>query len=88
MKLVSIFALVAGTMVVTTEAIKLKGYDIAAASNDMFTPEKFVAGVFQIADSDGDGNLTKKEFRGLLKGMRATFDAADILDGATDNEIT
>ena len=62
MKLINTFALIAGAMVITTEAVQLSSYEVSNAELDEVTEE-----VLRVLDEDGDGKLSKKEFKGYVK---------------------
>ena len=79
MKLINTLALIAGAMVITTEAVKLetKGEEASLA-------ERFVELLFDVADSNKDGNLDVEEFQGIMRGMQDVYDAAAEADHNED----
>ena len=64
MKLINTLALIAGAMVITTEAVKLRDLDTWSKDNDGngSLAEEFVNLVYRLTDTNKDGNLTVDEF--------------------------
>ena len=65
MKLINIFALAAGAMVATTEAITIKLIQEESNASDASTdsagisPELFVGAIFGMTDTDHDGKMSR-----------------------------
>ena len=64
MKIINTLALIAGAMVVTTEAVKLRDLDTWSKDRDGngSLAEQFVNLVYRLTDTDKDGKLTVEEF--------------------------
>ena len=91
MKLINIFALAAGAMVATTEAISIKLIQEESNASDASTdsegvsPEFFVASIFALTDTNLDGKMSRKEFRQMIKMMKMMYEAADTFDAVSSD---
>ena len=98
MKLINTLALIAATMALSTEAIKLKdeaNWQIDEGDkvednevNEADLAEQFVSLIFKAGDKNEDEVMDREEFLGLLDEVTEVYNAASEADGDGQNGVS